>query len=95
MGNLGWTYHQLRQFQKGEELQVIALEKRKKLLGDNHPATLHTMRNLALTYHCLGKLFEAEELETLAHKYKEAFEGSVNEYSEGSHEEGSEDLAQS
>ncbi|KAJ7870695.1 hypothetical protein B0H13DRAFT_2280569 [Mycena leptocephala] len=95
MGNLGWTYHQLGQFQKAEELEVIAVEKRKKFLGDNHPLTLHTMQKLALTYRCLGKLSEAEELETLVHDYEEAFEGSVNEDSEGSDEEASGDLAQS
>ncbi|KAJ7854236.1 hypothetical protein B0H13DRAFT_2579129 [Mycena leptocephala] len=95
VGNLGWTYHQLGQFQKAEELQVIALEKRQNFLGDNHPDTLRTMRNLALTYRCLGKLSEAEELEAHVCNYEEAFEGSVNEDSEGSDEEGSEDLAQS
>ncbi|KAJ7806682.1 P-loop containing nucleoside triphosphate hydrolase protein [Mycena leptocephala] len=92
MGNLGWTYHQLAQFQKAEELQVVVLEMRKKVLGVNHPHTLHVMRNLALTYRSLDKLSEAEELETYVWNYEEALEGSVSESSEGSDEEGSEDL---
>jgi hypothetical protein len=50
------------------------------------------MRNLVLTYRSLNKLAEAEELETLVHSYEEALEGSVSESSEGSDEEGSEDL---
>jgi hypothetical protein len=79
MGNLGYTYHQLRQFQKAEELQVIALEKRKMFLGDNHPDTLRNMRNLASTYRCLDKLSEAEELETHVRDYEEALEGSGSE----------------
>ncbi|KAJ7820288.1 hypothetical protein B0H13DRAFT_2451872 [Mycena leptocephala] len=90
MGNLGCTYHRLGQFQKAEELQAIALEKRKKLLGDNHPHTLHIMRNLELTYRCLDKLSKAEELETLVHDHDKALEGS-----EGSDEEGSDDSTQS
>ncbi|KAJ7842321.1 hypothetical protein B0H13DRAFT_2413843 [Mycena leptocephala] len=95
MGNLGWTYHQLGQFQKADELQVVVLEKSKMVLGVNHPHTLWTMRTLASTYRCLGKLSEAEELETLVGDHEKALEGFVNENSEGSDEEGSEDLAQS
>jgi hypothetical protein len=64
-------------------------------LGDNHPYTLNTMWNLALTYHSLNKLSEAEELETYVHDYEEAPGGSVSENSEGSDEEGSEDLTTS
>ncbi|KAJ7791785.1 hypothetical protein B0H13DRAFT_1747125 [Mycena leptocephala] len=95
MINLGRTYHQLGQFPEAEELEIVALEKRKSLLGANHPHTLQVMRNLALTYRCLNKLAEAEELETYVHNYEEPLEGSVNENSEGSDEEASEDLAQS
>ncbi|KAJ7853008.1 P-loop containing nucleoside triphosphate hydrolase protein [Mycena leptocephala] len=94
MGNLGCTYHRLRQFQRAEELDVIVLEKSKMVLGDNHRDTLQAMRNLASTYHCLDKLSEAEELETYVHDYEKALEGSVNENSEGSDKEGSEDLTQ-
>jgi hypothetical protein len=74
MSNLGSTYHQLDEFQKAEALQIVVLEKRKKLLGDNHPHTLQTMRNLASTYRCLGKLSEAEELNnsiTIARKHRD------------------------
>ncbi|KAJ7819145.1 hypothetical protein B0H13DRAFT_2292304 [Mycena leptocephala] len=95
MGNLGWTYHCIGEFQKAEELQVVVLGKKKQILGVNHPETLRTMRNLASTYRSLDKLPEAEELKTLVHNSEEAFEGSVNEDSEGSDEEGSEGLTQS
>jgi hypothetical protein len=55
------------------------LEKRKMVLGVNHPATLHTMRNLTSTYRCLDKLSEAEELETLVRDHEKALKVSANE----------------
>ncbi|KAJ7099089.1 P-loop containing nucleoside triphosphate hydrolase protein [Mycena epipterygia] len=53
----------LGKFKEAEELEVVVLEKRRNLLGDNHPNTLTAMGNLAVTYKTLGKLKEAEELE--------------------------------
>jgi thioredoxin-like negative regulator of GroEL len=39
------------------------LEKRKQLLGADHPDTLQAMANLAATYHQLGRYKKAEELQ--------------------------------
>jgi hypothetical protein len=50
---------------KAEELEVIVLEKRRQILGLDHPETLATMTNLANTYRDQGKLTEAEELEVI------------------------------
>jgi hypothetical protein len=68
-------------------MEVVVLEKQKQVLGDDHPDTLLAMGNLAVTYCCLNKLPEAEELEKLVHNH----EGSVDENSEASDEEASED----
>jgi hypothetical protein len=94
MGNLASTYNHLGEFQQAEELEVVVLEKKKQILGVNHPDTLKALWNLASTYRSLNQLSAAEELETLAHKYEEELEGSVNEDSESS-EEASEDSTQS
>ncbi|KAJ7807724.1 hypothetical protein B0H13DRAFT_2295736 [Mycena leptocephala] len=56
---------QLQEFKKAEELEVIVLEKRKQLLGDDHPDTLHAMANLASTYHKLKQFTRAAELEVV------------------------------
>ncbi|KAJ6547814.1 hypothetical protein DFH09DRAFT_1505800 [Mycena vulgaris] len=55
----------LCKLKKAEELKVVVLEKRRKILGENHPDTLWTMGSLASTYYNLGKLMEAEELEVV------------------------------
>jgi hypothetical protein len=39
------------------------LEKRKKILGEDHPDTLGTMNNLAITYHNRGEFAEAARLQ--------------------------------
>ena len=45
------------------ELEVQVMETRKRVLGEEHPSTLTTMRNLASTYRKQGRSKEAEELE--------------------------------
>jgi hypothetical protein len=65
MANLASTYYQLGKLKEALELQVVVLEKRRKILGENHPETLFAMGHLASTYHQLGKLKEAEELEVV------------------------------
>ncbi|KAJ7713112.1 hypothetical protein B0H16DRAFT_1622812 [Mycena metata] len=59
MGNLASTYHGMSEFQKAEELEVPVLEKRRKLLGVDHPDTLRAMANLASTHYTLGDLNKA------------------------------------
>ncbi|KAJ7260178.1 hypothetical protein C8J57DRAFT_1514884 [Mycena rebaudengoi] len=48
-----------------EELEVVVLEKSKKLLGPEHPDTLIAMANLGATYRGLWKLTDAEALEVV------------------------------
>ncbi|KAJ6543520.1 hypothetical protein DFH09DRAFT_1390615 [Mycena vulgaris] len=59
------TYHTLGKLQEAEELGLVVLEKRRKILGEDHLDTLHAMGNLASTYQKLGKLQEAEEVEVV------------------------------
>ena len=42
---------------------MAVMEKRKELLGENHPDTLVSMENLAMTYRDQGRLKDAEVLE--------------------------------
>ncbi|KAJ7787637.1 P-loop containing nucleoside triphosphate hydrolase protein [Mycena olivaceomarginata] len=83
MSNLASTYRDLGEFHKAEELEVVVLEKsklvvvlekRKQVLGDDHPDTLWIMGNLASTFNCLGEFQQAEELEVVVlEKWKQAF----------------------
>jgi hypothetical protein len=63
MGNLATTYHCLGKFHNTEELEVVVLEKRKQVLGSDHPDTLQAMVNLTLTYNTLSKFHNAQTLE--------------------------------
>ncbi|KAF7357130.1 TPR-like protein [Mycena sanguinolenta] len=45
-----------------EKLQVLVLEKRQELLGDDHLDTLLAMNNLGWTYYCQNCFVEAEEV---------------------------------
>jgi len=51
---------------QAEELEVQALETRKRVLGPEHPDTLISMANLASTYRNQGRWDHAEELEIQA-----------------------------
>src|SRR5260370_248611 len=44
-------------------VEIVVMEKRKHLLGEEHPDTLKSMGNLATTYWDQGKWKEAEALE--------------------------------
>jgi hypothetical protein len=63
MGELASIFQQQGQLEHAEELLVALLEKRRKLLGDDHPHTRWTMEVLANLYQSMGKLQAAEELE--------------------------------
>ncbi|KAJ7077767.1 hypothetical protein C8R44DRAFT_581340, partial [Mycena epipterygia] len=63
MHNLAYTYYDMSKLEEAEKLEVVVLEKRKTVLGEDHPHTLTAMNNLASTYRDLGKLEEAEELQ--------------------------------
>ncbi|KAJ7843264.1 hypothetical protein B0H13DRAFT_1551156, partial [Mycena leptocephala] len=51
---LAWSYHAPGQFRQAQVLRVWAFEKRKRILGDDHPDTLQTMTSLVFTYYQLG-----------------------------------------
>ncbi|KAF8143450.1 hypothetical protein K438DRAFT_1783749 [Mycena galopus ATCC 62051] len=73
MNNLAITYQSLSpfedaenllgQFEDAEQLELVVLEKRRKILSDEHPQTLTAMNNLAGTYYCLGQFEDAEKLQ--------------------------------
>jgi hypothetical protein len=62
MGNLASTYCNQGRWKEAEELEVKVMDKRKRVLGQEHPDTLTSMDNLVSTYNSLGKLNEAKIL---------------------------------
>ncbi|KIK03908.1 hypothetical protein K443DRAFT_94159 [Laccaria amethystina LaAM-08-1] len=50
-------------FKEAENLANKGLDRKKKILGVEHPDTLNAMGNLAATYYKLGKYIEGEKLE--------------------------------
>ncbi|KAJ6499503.1 hypothetical protein DFH09DRAFT_1289964 [Mycena vulgaris] len=58
-----WVYRDSGRFNEAETLDRSVLEKRKQLLGADHPDTLSAMANLAATYWELGRYTEAEPLD--------------------------------
>ena len=52
--NLAWTYQNLGTWKDGEDLFVRVLNYRKRLLGDEHPDTLHSILHLTAIYDVLG-----------------------------------------
>jgi len=63
--NIALVYTEQGQWKEAEELEVLVMEKKKHLLGEEHPHTLTSMANLAATYRNQGKWKEAEALEVL------------------------------
>ena len=59
------VYYEQGQWKKVEELEVVMMEKRKRLLGENHPDTLLGMRNVANIYRNQGRWNDAEELSSV------------------------------
>ena len=53
--NLGCQYAQLGQHQTAFDIFERTLKKRLKVLGEDHPDTLETMRSTAVTYEKLGQ----------------------------------------
>ncbi|KAJ7833767.1 hypothetical protein B0H14DRAFT_3710244 [Mycena olivaceomarginata] len=72
MENLAWLHHELGEygsamdlrvtFKEAQEVMELALEKQRKVLGENHPETARTLGSLALAYQGLGQLNKAQEL---------------------------------
>ncbi|KAJ7904909.1 hypothetical protein B0H13DRAFT_1881498 [Mycena leptocephala] len=65
-GRLYGTYHDIIMPAPYKAIFIFpTLEKRKLLLGEEHPDTLSAMANLAVSYRKLGQLKEAAELEAV------------------------------
>ena len=52
-------------------MEEAVLEKRRRILGDEHPDTLTTMHNLATTYRAQGRNVEAATIEEELEKQSE------------------------
>ncbi|KAJ6559492.1 hypothetical protein DFH09DRAFT_1083656 [Mycena vulgaris] len=65
MGHLARSYSDLGRTQDAADLEAIILEKRKHLLGDDHPETLLAAGNLASSYDDLGGTQDAAELQAM------------------------------
>ena len=61
--HIALVYVEQGHWKEAETLEVVVLEKRKQVLGDDHPDTLMSMANLASTYRNQGRWKEAETLE--------------------------------
>jgi len=60
--HIAHIYGEVGHLEEAEALGVMAMEKRKRKLGDDHPDTLTSMHNLADTYVQQGRWGEAEAL---------------------------------
>ena len=62
MNSLAELYRNQGQYNNAEPLHIACLEKRKVLLGEDHPDTLNSINSLASLYKNTGKYDKAEEL---------------------------------
>jgi hypothetical protein len=62
MNNLAFLYMKMGQYSKAQPLYEKALEKRRSILGENHPDVAQTMNNLASLYAAIGRPVEALDL---------------------------------
>jgi hypothetical protein len=62
VANLASTYQNQGRREEAEELQLQVMERRKTVLGPEHPDTLNSMKNLAWTWKCQGRHNEAMRL---------------------------------
>jgi len=60
--HIAQIYSDAVRLKETEALQVMAMEKRKRMLGDDHPDTLISMEEVAGTYWGLGRWSDAEAL---------------------------------
>jgi len=61
-GSIGETYRKLGRYERAEPQFKVALATCKRVLGDDHPDTLQSMRNLAILYWNQGRYADAEPL---------------------------------
>ena len=64
--NLASTFWSQGRWNEAEKLEVVAMETRKRVLGDRHPDTLTSIANLAETFRSQGRWDEAEKLQVVA-----------------------------
>ena len=57
------TYRHLGKYTDAEKLDIQVLDASNRILGVEHPDTIHAMANLASTYQHLGKYTDAEQLD--------------------------------
>jgi tetratricopeptide (TPR) repeat protein len=59
MSSLANIYHHQSQYDKALPLYTTCLERKKSILGENHPHTLTSMNNLAMLYKNQGQYDKA------------------------------------
>ena len=67
---IGRVFNDEGRWKEAEELNVHVMKIRKRVLGEEHPATLTIMANLASTYRDQGRWTEAKELEVQVMKIR-------------------------
>ena len=76
MSALAATYHGQERYEEAERSCSLALEARKRVLGQEHPKTLFSMHNLAVTWNQLGRTAEALSLMEACCKLREKVLGA-------------------
>jgi Tetratricopeptide repeat len=59
MSYLAATYQNQGRWKNAEELEVLVMEARKRVLGEEHPHILDVMSYLAATYRNLGRMLKS------------------------------------
>jgi Tetratricopeptide repeat len=72
---IAYTYSELGQWNDAEALEVMVMEKRKRLQEDDHPDTLTSMANLATTYSNQGRWNDAEALQVVVMEKRKRLQG--------------------
>jgi hypothetical protein len=67
MHELAYTFSRLGQLNESAEVYTQVLNAQKRVLGDDHPRTLNTIRSLASTYWEQGKKAEHASLMAQVH----------------------------
>ena len=75
------VYIEQGKWKEAEALEVVVMEKRKHLLGEEHPDTLISMGNLASIYQNQGKWKEAETLQVAVVEKKNHLLGEEHPHS--------------
>ena len=73
--HIGLIYFEQGCWKEAEALGVAVMEKKKQVLGDDHPDTLLSMANLACTYGNQGQLKDAEALEVVVLEKRKRMQG--------------------